>query len=204
MIGNSPGGVSLTDAAEHATLPVSTALRQLRSLEAAGLVCRAADSQLYRPGPELIRLAHTVINSTPLAALAQPHLDALAAATKESCYLAVARDSRNAVYIATSPGTHQLRHNGWLDTPVPRRNTAVGAALDENAIAAHERDNGVESGVTAISCPVVGVDGKVAAAISIVGPSFRFTLAVRKSATKHLIAHATSLSHAIGTPGPPD
>ena len=200
FVGRSPTGTSLTDAAANAELPISTALRQLRSLESAGLVRRDADTQLFYPGVELVRLAYTVISATPVTAVAQSHLDSLAARTKESCYLAVPQGPRHAVYIAAAPGTHQLRHTGWLDKPIPRRNTAVGAALGASSIASFTRHDGIEDGVTAISCPVIGGNGWPIAAISIVGPSFRFTPTFLRASAKHLVVTAGLVSHAIGQP----
>jgi DNA-binding IclR family transcriptional regulator len=57
---------------------------------------------------------------------------------------------------------------------VPRRGTAVGAALagrvDDDGVAV--RHDAVEGGVTAVSAPVRGGSG-VLAAVSVVGPSYR-------------------------------
>ena len=161
---------------------------------------RDVDTQLFYPGIELVRLAYTVISSTPLAAVAQSHLDSLATLTKESCYLAVSQGPKHAMYIAAAPGTHQLRHTGWLDKPIPRRNTAVGAALRAGRLEAFTHHDGVEDGVTAISCPVIDATGWPIAAISIVGPSFRFTPTFLRNSAKHLVAAAGLVSHAIGIP----
>jgi DNA-binding IclR family transcriptional regulator len=54
---------------------------------------------------------------------------ALAISSGESAYLAEAADARHAVYVASHPGSHAVRHVSWLGQRVPRRNTAVGAAL---------------------------------------------------------------------------
>src|SRR4051794_4060924 len=59
-VGGSATAVSLTEAATLVGLSPSTALRQLRSLEAADLLERSDVDQLYRPGPRLIALAQTI------------------------------------------------------------------------------------------------------------------------------------------------
>ncbi len=201
FVGRSDTGTSLTDAAADAELPISTALRQLRSLEAAGLVRRDVNTQMFFPGVELVRLAFAVISAAPLPTLTQPHLDSLAAATHESCYLAIPRDTKHAVYVASTPGTHQLRHTGWLDRPLPHRGTAVGAALAARRVEAFTQRDGIEEGVTAISCPIFDANDHVVAAVSVVGPSFRFTPAFVRTCSKHCIAAAKDISHAIGHQG---
>ena len=83
-VGGAPNGVSLTEAAALVGLVPSTALRQLRSLEAAELLVRSDVDQLYRPGPQLIALAKTVFIGHTLSSAAQPFIDELAATTRES------------------------------------------------------------------------------------------------------------------------
>src|SRR4051794_5082564 len=100
-VGAATSGMTLTEAAGAVGLVPSTALRQLRSLEAAGLLVRDEDDQLYRPGPQLIDLARTVFVGHSLTGVAQPFLDELAHLTGESAYLAVSQSSRSAVYVAT-------------------------------------------------------------------------------------------------------
>src|SRR3954451_11509390 len=109
-VGTASDGLSLSEAAHAAGLVPSTALRQLRSLEAAGLVVRDAD-QTYRAGPALVELSRTVFIGSSLVSTAQPFLDQLAAASGESAYLAIAKGTRRAAYIATTPGEHSLRHS---------------------------------------------------------------------------------------------
>jgi DNA-binding IclR family transcriptional regulator len=178
-VGASPIPLSLTEAASLVGLVPSTALRQLRSLEAAGLLVRE-DDQLYRPGPQLVQLAHAVLVGESLSAIAQPFLDQLAVVTGESSYLAVAHGSRQASYIATAPGQHALRHSGWLGRSFATASTAVGAALrgrvDVDGVAA--REGTLEPGITAISAPVftrADAGRAVIGAVSLVGPTFRLS-----------------------------
>ncbi|MEO6124506.1 MAG: helix-turn-helix domain-containing protein [Ilumatobacteraceae bacterium] len=111
-VGSSASGMTLTEAAAAVGLVPSTALRQLRSLEAAGLLVRDEDDQLYRPGPQLIELARTVFVGHSLTGVAQPFLDELAHLTGESAYLAVLQSPRTAMYVAAAAGRHALRHSG--------------------------------------------------------------------------------------------
>lgn len=196
-----PPGVSLADAARAVGLTPSTALRQLRSLEAAGFAARDHDGR-YLPGPELLRIARTLATTATLPRLAEPALRALAERTGESAYLAEPVDGTNATYVAMHEGSHTVRHVSWLGHVVPRRATAVGAALagrvDDDGVAA--RVAAVEDGTTAVSAPVRDASGAVIAALSVVGPSYRFEGVALRTARTVVAAEAEALSRLMGAP----
>lgn len=201
VVAEHPDGIGLADAARAVELTPSTALRQLRSLESAGFAARHADGR-FTPGPELMRIARSLSTAVALPRLAEPVLTDLAESTGESAYLAEPVDSRRAVYVAMVPGTHAIRHVSWLGQHLPRRGTAVGAALagriDDDGVVV--RTDAVEPGVTAVSAPVYGSDGATLAALSLVGPSFRLTGAALTAARSHLARCAAALSAAAGAP----
>lgn len=190
--------MSLTEAAAAVGLVASTTLRQLRSLEASGLLRRDED-QLYRPGPGLVELARTVFVGQSLVGIAQPFLDELAHLTGESTYLAVTEAPRHAVYIATAPGRHALRHSGWLGRSFSTSGTAVGSALrgSTDADGVVSRVGRLEPGITAVSAPVHSHHG-VVAAMNAVGPSFRLTGTGLSVTRKAVASAAASLSAALG------
>lgn len=193
--------MSLTEAAAQVGLVPSTALRQLRALEAAGLLERNDDDQLYRPGPQLVGLARTVFVGRSLPTAAQPFLDHLAAVTGESAYLAVADGPRRAVYAATAAGQHALRHSGWLGRSFATASTAVGSALHDrvDADGAVTREGTLEAGITAVSAPVRAADG-IVGALSLVGPTFRLAgvdlAAARRALAECAQRFSASLGHA--------
>lgn len=192
-------GIALADAARAVDLSPSTALRQLRSLEMAGFASRNAEGR-YVPGSELLRIARTLASMATLPLLADAALLTLATTTGESAYLAEAADSRNAVYVASHPGSHAVRHVSWLGQRVPRRASAVGAALvgkvDADGVAV--RLDAVEPGITAVSAPVRDSSGKVVAAVSVVGPSFRLTGKSLTAARSAVAVCASSIERALG------
>ncbi len=196
---SNPDGIALADAARAVDLSASTALRQLRSLEAAGFTSRSSEGR-HLPGPELLRIARSLSTTATLPRLADAALVALAAVTGESAYLAEAADAHHAVYVASRPGSHAVRHVSWLGQRVTRRNSAVGAALAGKVDAAGVaiRLDAVEDGITAISAPVRGTDGKVTAAISVVGPSFRLQGDALAAAAAAVTAGARAVEHALG------
>lgn len=197
-IADRPQGRALADLARDVDLNASTALRQLRSLEAAGFAQRNGDGT-WGPGAELLRIARNLAATASLPRLAAPVLASLADAVGESAYLAEA-DGQHAVYVATAAGSHALRHVSWLGHRVPRRGTAVGRALrgdvDPDGVAM--REDAVESGITAVSAPIRDATGTVVAAISIVGPSFRLHGDALVSARTQVATHAARLGHLAG------
>ena len=192
-------GITLADAARAVDLSPSTALRQLRSLEMAGFAGRD-DEGRYVPGSELLRIARTLAATATLPRLADAALLTLATTTGESVYLAEAADSRTAVYVATHPGSHAVRHVSWLGQRVPRRSSAVGAALAGNVESdgVAVRLDAVEPGITAVSAPVRDRSGKVLAAVSVVGPSFRLTGEQLRAARVAVAVTAAAIQQALG------
>ena len=165
----------------------------------AGFASRNGDGR-YLPGPELLRIARSLAAAATLPRLADAALVALAASTGESAYLAEAADSRHAVYIASHPGRHAVRHVSWLGQRVTRRSSAVGAALtgrvDADGVAM--RLDAVEPGITAVSAPVRDSGGKVVAAVSVIGPSFRLLGKELASARTAVAECAKAIERAAG------
>src|SRR5579875_1671808 len=69
-------GLGLVEVARRVGLSPATALRLLRTLEAAEYVVRDADGA-YHGGSYLIQIAVSYMGSVPLYRLAEPHLNAL-------------------------------------------------------------------------------------------------------------------------------
>jgi len=176
QIADHPAGMPLSELAREVGLNASTALRQLRSLEAAGFAVRRDDGD-WEPGPELLRIARNLVTSATLPRLAAPVLIEIASSTGESVYLAEPVDGSAAVYVAMEAGSYAIRHVSWLGRTIPRRGSAVGRALagrvdPDGAVVV---DDAVEPGVTAVAAPIATATGEVVAALSLVGPTFRLT-----------------------------
>jgi urocanate hydratase len=201
-IADHPDGMALSELARAVELSASTALRQLRALEAAGFAQRNADGD-WEPGPELLRIARNLVASATLPRLAGPVLAAIASSTGESVYLAQPADGGDAVYVAMEAGSYAIRHVSWLGRTVPRRGSAVGRALagrvDGDGVVVVE--DAVEPGVTAVAAPVHGPDGGIDAALSLVGPTFRLTGEALSAARREIAAGARHVNAIItGSP----
>jgi IclR family transcriptional regulator, acetate operon repressor len=96
-------------------------------------------------------------------------------------------DRRWAVYTAMAESRQAIRHVSWLGQRIRRAGSAVGAALagDVDTHGVCVRHDAVEPGVTAVSIPLRAGD-EIAAAISVVGPSFRLKGNARRTATRAL------------------
>lgn len=191
---------TLTVAAGAAGLTPTTALRHLRALEARGYVSRDGGGR-YGPGPTMLRLAASLGDSgllQRLVAAAQPHLDALAAATGESAYLSIS-DGQSATYVATAESHRAIRHVGWVGQDVPLDGTAVGAALARRGVCV-TRTGAVEPDITAVSRALPDdplLDG-LGVAVSIVGPQYRLRRAARRDTEAALVAATDAIARAVG------
>ncbi len=169
---------NLTAAARASELTPTTALRYLRALEARGYLDRD-DAGDFSAGPTILRIAASLRGGTVLdrlAAIAQPHLNALAERTGESTYLAVS-DDRTGTYIAAAESPRAIRHVGWVGQNVTLDSSALGAALSAPGTV-EIRTGAVEPDITALSL-AFPTAGKLGMAVSIVGPDYRFTKKAR-------------------------
>jgi IclR family transcriptional regulator, acetate operon repressor len=190
-------GIGLTEASRAVGLAPSTATRILRTLETTGFVARREDGS-YIAGAELIRLGALHASEAPLLGAAQPHLDALAATTGESCYLAIPIDDDWATYVRMAQSSRSVRHVSWLGRRIPRASSAAGAALaglvTSRGVAVVT--DGVEPDTTAIAVPLSD-RGTIVAAINVVGPTFRMTAGAQRSIVSAALATAAALQSAI-------
>lgn len=193
------GHCSLAEAAREAELPVSTALRLLRTLEAQDFLNRDDDGG-YHPGPRLIQLGAKAFSREMLITLSRPAMDGIAAATRESVYLAVPGPAETALYVSIVEGSYSVRHTNWVGRTVPLQGSAAGEVMR-----GHTPDTGyvvmentVEDDVTAICSPILRAD-EVIATLSTLVPSYRLDAAKRELCGKELVSAARQISAALGT-----
>lgn len=194
-------GGTLSQLARAAALSPSTASRLLATLAHHEFVRRDGHGR-YRPGTRLRQLAAATLREDPLYELAGPHLEALADETGETANLAVAADEHRVVYLRQASSPKLVQTAGWAGRTIPRRGTALGAALRGrlNGAGYVAMSGTVEPEVTSIAAPVHGAGGEIVAAISLLAPSYRMS-AQRATACGEAVArHALELSRSLGAP----
>ncbi len=100
--------------------------RCLHTLKALGYA--AEENRRFSLRPQVLTLGHAYLASTPLAVVAQPHLDAVSHALQESCSAAIL-DGDDIVYICRSDETRVLAISLLVGTRLPAYCTAMGQVL---------------------------------------------------------------------------
>lgn len=220
------GDATLTDLARLAELPKSTTHRLLATLQRYGLVERSGPSG-YRLGLRAWQLGQRARPYQALARSAQPHLDALTAASGESSFLTVPEQTHAmCIAVTESPslmrltlriGAHVPMHLGASnrillaflpprDRDVVVRHVAEGeadrAALEEDLTRIRARGyvvtaSQLTAGTTAIAVPVLDQKGALIAGLSIGGPTDRFDETVAHGHLAALRAHAEGIAHDV-------
>jgi IclR family transcriptional regulator, acetate operon repressor len=213
----------LAELAGEAALPKSTASRLLGALERQGLIQQDGRRGSFEPGPVVRRFAHR----GQLVELAQPRMDALAAASGETINLAVP-GPLGVEHLAQVESRHFLGTGQWVGRRVPYHCTAVGKVLVAFSgvepgpldpltpatiadperfgaeIARVRRDGSatavdeLEVGLTGLAAPVFGAGGQAFAALSISGPTLRLNAQRIADLRSMLIHEALALGHDMG------
>jgi IclR family acetate operon transcriptional repressor len=190
--------LSLSECARRAALPTSTALRLLRTLEGGGWLTR--DSRgAFRPGMRIIQIGASALSRQSLVELAQPSLTRIVEQTGESTYLVVRGAGETALYLAMTEGTHPIRHTSWVGRAIELADLAVGAALTGSVPEAGyvaQRDRR-EPDITAIAAPVRHLGG-IAAAINLLGPTYRIDEPTAHRYGRIVSAEAAHVSGLLG------
>lgn len=220
--------VSFAELVTVTGLPKSTLSRLTTSLERNGLLQRTATGA-WQPGTAITDYALSVRPEDDLARIAQPFLDELGAATRETVNLAipVAGEVRQ---IAQVDSTYMLGAVNWLDRPVPFHCSALGrvflaygtpmpsgrlARLTDRTITSRAElaraldavrragvavvDSELEPGLVAVAAPIRSGDETVVAAVAVSGPSVRLTAQVLPALTRAVRATADQISDALTT-----
>ena len=117
---------SLDDMAVRTGINKTSLVRILRTLEPAGFVVRHDD--YYRLGPRALDLAHAYLSTLSFHKVAQPHIEALARACRQTVSIAVL-DAPDIVYVAIEQAQRELGIQGEIGGRHPVHATALGKVL---------------------------------------------------------------------------
>lgn len=176
LISERRDGGSLSELARAASLPVSTAARLIATLEHTGFVERGADG-VYRAGSRLLQIGLSALRSSSLYELSEPFLRELSERSGETANLIVRVGTTHGVYLRQVISPKSIHHATWIGRSLPLDRTASGRALlgdvgPEGYVALRDT---LERDVTAVAAPVRDASGRIAAAFSITGPTFRIS-----------------------------
>ena len=122
------GPIGVTEVAERADLPKSTAARMLASLVREGVVEQVPGDTRYRLGARLASLASGVLPTRSLAILARPSLETLAADVGEATGLAIP-DGDLAHYIDQVDTPNPVSIRDWTGSRIPLHAVSSGQVL---------------------------------------------------------------------------
>lgn len=122
------GPLGVTDVAQRAQLPKSTAARLLSSLAREGAVEQGPGGSTYRLGPRLVTLASGLRSPRGLVATAHPFLIELADATGEAAGLSVP-DGRTVHYIDQVDSPNPVQVRDWTGTRIPMHAVSSGLVV---------------------------------------------------------------------------
>ena len=122
------GPLGVTDVAERAGLPKSTAARLLSTLAGEGAVEQVPGESEYRLGPRLVSLAAGLAPTRSITAVARPALEELAAASGEAAGLSVA-DGDLVHYIDQVATPNPVSVRDWTGSRAPLHAVSSGQVL---------------------------------------------------------------------------
>jgi DNA-binding IclR family transcriptional regulator len=133
------GPIGVTEVAERAELPKSTAARMLASLAREGAVEQVPGETRYRLGPRIESLATGLIATRSLVAIARPHLAELAASVGEAAGLSIP-DEGEVHYVDQVDTPNPVGIRDWTGSRVPMHAVSSGLVfLAHRPAAAIER-----------------------------------------------------------------
>lgn len=196
------GELGVTELARKLRLHKNNVFRLLATLETRGYVEQDKETERYRLGPKVFEVASVFLQHLDLRRQARPHLEALAAKSGETAYLAVLERSA-AVYVDMVECDQAVRVAPRLGRRFPAVATATGHALlallpreqQEAAVAGQAESAQVldrlarvaaagyavdreecEPGVVAVAAPIRDPAKRVVGAVECGAPAFRWTL----------------------------
>ncbi|WP_083748624.1 IclR family transcriptional regulator C-terminal domain-containing protein [Pelomonas sp. KK5] len=120
--------LTMAQVSQATGLSRAAVMRCLHTLKKLGYVQEEPEGRRFSLRPQVLALAHGYLASTPLAAIAQPHLDRVSGTLRESCSIATL-DGEDIVYICRSAETRIMSINLIVGTRLPAYCTSMGRVL---------------------------------------------------------------------------
>jgi IclR family acetate operon transcriptional repressor len=124
-VAESEGGLTLSDLAQRADVPKSTAHSLVHTLTAEGFLERGAESGRFSLGPRLLRLLGRLPHQFELPRVARPIMQKLVDEIGETTLLGVRRGA-NVLYVEQVEAPQFIRYVAPLGEPRPLHCTSIG------------------------------------------------------------------------------
>jgi DNA-binding IclR family transcriptional regulator len=121
--------LGVTEISHRLRLPKSTVYRLLVSLQQEGIVDQDPETEKYRLGIELVRLAGLVLRQIDVRQVARPYLRSLGEASEETVNLSVLTDGGKVINIDGISSPRIVRNVGWLGREMLPHCISSGKAL---------------------------------------------------------------------------
>jgi DNA-binding IclR family transcriptional regulator len=206
--GKGDGRVQTLDDLERETgLFKAVICRYLLSFERHGYVTKVAEGK-YQLGTAVLRLGRGFEKTFDISQYVMPTLEQLSHATGESAsYYVRNNDKRVCLYRVDSPNT--VRVHIQPGNLLPLDNTASATILRQFSAGLQQagapatwvvtRTNSQQQ-YASMAAPIFGIDGGLAGALTVSGPSTRFNPTRSPAARKQLLLCAQELSSKLGAP----
>jgi DNA-binding IclR family transcriptional regulator len=219
-VGQLGGSATLSELSAFVHQPPSKTHRYLQALMASGFIEQDATSEAYRLGVESLSLGLTALASIDVVTAAIAPIASLNAAINETVLLAIwgnhgatvvhVKEPLRRVTVVTRVGSVLpllTSASGLLFAAyMPEEDTPRDAATEQRLKAI--RRSGLAAiqglffpGIDAIGAPVVDVSGKIAAAITVLGPTTSFDVSLGGSVAANLAETAIAVSARMGYRG---
>jgi DNA-binding IclR family transcriptional regulator len=121
--------LGVTELSQRLKLPKSTVYRLLASLQQEEVVDQDPETEKYRLGIELVRLAGLVLKQIDVRQVARPCLRSLAEASEETVNLSVLTDGGKVINIDGISSPRMVRNVGWIGREMLPHCISSGKAL---------------------------------------------------------------------------
>ena len=231
LVAESDEPLSLTEISQRSGFNLSQTHRLVQALAAHGLVARARGGRAYSPGGGLVALAATVMRRVDLPGIAAQAMERLRTLTSETVSLYV-HDAQLRVCVAVVDGLHAMRWVVQVGDRQPLYVGLTGKAIlahlpeaDAEAVLDAAEHEGLDRariesqlarvratgyladvddrvrGVGGLSVPIFDTSG-VAAALTISGPSDRFSKQEAERTAPAVLEESAAISAALGATAP--
>jgi DNA-binding IclR family transcriptional regulator len=219
-VGRLGGSATLSELSAFVHQPPSKTHRYLQALMAGGFIEQDSTTDAYRLGPESLSLGLTALAGIDVVTAARAPIAALNAAINETVLLAIWANHGATVVHVKEPlrGVTVVTRVGSVLPLLTSASGLIFAAYlpedDTPRDAAAERrlkaisQNGLVAiqglyfpGIDAIAAPVVDAAGKIAAAVTVLGPTTSFDASLQGSVARRLADTAAAISARLGYRG---